>query len=152
MNLMNQMNLMNNNMINLNSNFNNINQQPTFINNNIPIESSPFGIPQNQFSPAFQPQKNTMEEKYYIVIFTFTDGSKVNCKVFADSSIKNMFQILKNKTSIELNDYNFVYNGQKLDINSQLKIEELFKDYNVPTILVITLKPSLRINFDSSLI
>ena len=63
-----------------------------------------------------------------------------------------MFQILKNKTSIELNDYNFVYNGQKLDINSQLKIEELFKDYNVPTILVITLKPSLRINFDSSLI
>jgi len=91
-----------------------------------------------------------MEEKYYIVIFTFTDGSKVNCKVFADSSIKNMFQILKNKASIELNDYNFVYNGQKLDINSQLKIEELFKDYNVPTILVITLKPSLRINFDSS--
>ena len=53
-----------------------------------------------------------------------------------------MFQIFKNKTSIELNDYSFVYNGQKLDINSQLKIEELFKDYKVPTILVIRLKPS----------
>ena len=111
-NNLNQMNQMNNNMINLNSNFNNINQQPTFFNNNIPIESSPFGIPQNQFSSAFQPQNNTMEEKYYIVIFTFADGSKANCKVFADSSIENIFQIFKNKTSIELNDYNFVYNGQ----------------------------------------
>ena len=68
-NNLNQMNQMNNNMINLNSNFNNINQQPTFFNNNIPIESSPFGIPKNQFSPAFQPQKNTMEEKYCYIYF-----------------------------------------------------------------------------------
>jgi hypothetical protein len=143
-NNLNQMNQMNN----LNSNFNNFNQQPIFSNNNIPIE--PFGIPQNQFFPVFQPQQNTMEEKYYIVIFTFSDGTKVTCKVLADSSIENMFQIFKNKASIELKDYGFIYSGQKLDINSQLKIEELFEVDIAPKILVLTLHPSIKINFDSS--
>jgi hypothetical protein len=148
MNPINNLNQMNNNMNNLNSNFNNFNQQPIFSNNNIPKE--PFGIPQNQFFPAFQPQQNTMEEKYYLVIFNFSDGIRVTCKVLADNSIENMFQIFKNKASIELNDYCFIYRGQKLDINSQLKIEGLFKIDIVPKIEVITLNPSLKINFDSS--
>ena len=145
---MQQMNQMNN-MINLNNNFNNINQQPTFLNNNIPIESSSFGIPQNQFSPAFQPQENTVEPKYYYVRFMAANGSEINCKVLADSSIENMFQIFKNKASIELKDYSFIYNAQKLDINSQLKIKELFIE-NHPTIIVIMVRPSLRIIFESS--
>ena len=83
-----------------------------------------------------------MEEKYYLVIFNFSDGIRVTCKVLADNSIENMFQIFKNKASIELNDYCFIYRGQKLDINSQLKIEGLFKIDIVPKIEVITLNPS----------
>ena len=70
----------------LNSNFNNNNQQPIFSNNNIPIE----GIPQSVFSPAFQAQQNTTEPKYYNVLFENANGSKIVCQVPSDSSIENL--------------------------------------------------------------
>ena len=94
-----------------------------------------------------------MGEKYYTVIFTFSDGSKNICKVLANSSIENMFQILKNDgrlASIELNDFKFLYRAENIDINSQLKVEELFKDDMFPSISALALRTSLRINFNSS--
>ena len=48
-----------------------------------------------------------------------------------------MIQIYKNKTSIDLNHCVFMYNSKKIDINSQLKINEFFDRWGSPTILVI---------------
>ena len=48
-----------------------------------------------------------------------------------------MIQIYKNKTSIDLNHYVFMFNGEKIDINSQIKINEFFNGWGCPTILAI---------------
>ena len=142
-----------NNMVNLNNNFNNISQQPIFFNNNMPMEFSPFGIPQNGFSPAFLPQQNIMMEENYYVTFTFyPNGRKILCKISADSSIENMIQIVKNKTSIELKYCTFLYKAAKIDIKSQLKIKELFhNNFNQNIIVCDPRSPYCSIiNFNSS--
>jgi len=113
----------------LNNNFNNNNQQPTFFNINIPIE-----IPQSVFPPAIQPQENTTELPIYNVRFYNSNGNKINCQVPSDSSIENMIQIYKNKTSIDLKDCIFMYNNKKIDINSQIKIKEFFPIFNNPIV------------------
>jgi len=124
------------NQFNQLNNFNNNNHQPTFSNNNIPIE----GIPQNEFSPAFQPQENTTELPIYNVRFYNANGSKIACQVPSDSSIENMIQIYKNKTSIDLKDCIFMYNNKKIDINSQIKIKEFFPYGNNAIVYVYGLK------------
>ena len=60
------------------------------------------------------------------VLFLNTNGTKINCQVPSHSSIENMIQIYKNKASIDPNDYIFIYNCQKIDINSQVKFKEFF--------------------------
>jgi hypothetical protein len=130
-----------NNIFNLNNNFNNINQQTIIFNNNMPME----------FSPAFLPEQNIMKEKdYYAVRFTTTKGRTFLCKILANSSIENMMQILKNKASIELKDYIFLYDVQKIDITSQIKIKELFHNNINPNIKIFEISPYLIINFNSS--
>ena len=63
-----------------------------------------------------------------------------------------MIQIFKSKFSIEPeddDDFFFLYNGKKLDINSQMKIEELFNNNFVPKIIFIFNSFS-KITFNSS--
>ena len=84
------------------------------------------------------------EENYYNITFTSTNRAKITCHILADSSIKNMIQILKNKTSIDLEDYSFLYNAEKIDINSQLKIKELLKENIHPNIIAIYFDRSLK--------
>ena len=138
-----------NNMVNLNNNFNNKSQQPIFFNNNMPMEISSFGIPQNGFPPAFLPQQNIiMEENYYVAFTSIPNGRKIICKISADCSIENMIQILKNKTPIELKYCIFLYDANKIDIKSQLKIKELFNNNFHPNITVYDQSsPSCLIKF-----
>ena len=144
---------MNFNNINNMFNFNNINQQPNFLNNNIPIQFSPFGMAQNGFLPVFLPQQNIMkEEDYYNVSFRLSNNSKkIFCRVLADSSIEDMIQIFKKRVSVEIKDFIFLFKAEKIDINSQLKIKELFHDNLNPNITVINpFNTYLIINFNSS--
>ena len=126
MNQMNPMNPMNNNIL----------------NNNIQNNFSCFGIPQNQ--------QNIMTE--YYVKFRNSNGSNIICKVPADNSVKDMIQIYQNKASIEPTNYAFIYNSQKIDINSQMKIKNLFNidDPNPLIYLFENSPPSTKITFDSS--
>ena len=136
-----------NNIMNLNNNINNINSQPIFCNNNIPIEFSPFGIPQNVFSPSIQPQQNNE----YNVSFSSLIGRKFSFLIPKESSIQNMFQIFSKKASIELNnDFTFIYNSKKIDINSQMKVKELFLDRLNPCIIFSEINPSVKLTFKTS--
>ena len=144
-----------NNMCNLNNNINNINQsQQILINNNLPMQYPPIGIPQNGFFPVFSPNQNFIkEENVYIVCFNFTSGKYITCYVSADKSIKEMIQILENKVLMNFrnsNDIYFIFNSQKIDINSEEKIKELFGVIHNPKIVVDEINPSIEITFNSS--
>ena len=141
----NQMNNINlNNMVNLNNNINNMNpQQQFFISNNIPIQSPPIGIPRNGFS----------QENDYTLIFYTPSGTKIICYVSADKSIKEMIQVFINKIEIEqedLKNIGFVFNSQKIDINSQEKIKDLFGSSHNPRILFVWPNPPSKITFNST--
>ena len=82
-------------------------------------------------------EHQTMGQPIFNVGFQKADGSRIYCQVPSDSSIENMIQIYKNKTSIDLNHYVFMFNGEKIDINSQIKINEFFNGWGCPTILAI---------------
>ena len=82
-------------------------------------------------------EDNTNEPQLRNVKFKKTDGSIINCAVPFDISIENLIQIYKNKTSIDLNHYAFIFNGEKIDINSQLKINEFFSKLISPIIIAI---------------
>ena len=137
-----------NNIINLNNNINNINPQQIFHYNNMPNDFSPFGIPQNVFAPSIQPQQNN----HYNVFFRTASGNNILCLISEDSSIQNMLQIFSNKVSIELNndDYDFLYNSHKIDINSQMKVKEFFKQNLNPSIVVVGIRPSVKLTFKTS--
>ena len=139
-----------NNIINLNNNINNINPQPIFCNNNKQMEFSPFGIPQNGFAPSIQPnQKN-----YYNVLFRLSNGTKISCLIPKESSIQNMFQIFSKRVSTKLNELNddfvIIYNAQKMDINSQMKVKELFLENFHPIININEINPSVKLTFKTS--
>ena len=140
-----QMNQMNNfNQMNQINNFNQMNQ----INNIMPMEFAPFGIPQNGFAPFIQPSENND----YKVLFKTTNGKIYVCFISKDSSIQNMFQIFGTKVSKEMDikDYAFLYNAKKLDINSQMKVTELFSTHLNPIIQAFEVNPSVKLTFKTS--
>lgn len=156
MNNFNQINPMNNNigmnfnnlnnMANLNNNFNNMNQQPFLFCNNIQMP-----IPQNEFPPIMIPQQNNMmNENFYNVKFIISSRNII-CPISADKSIQDMIQIFKDKTLItNLEDIAFLYDANKIDINSQKKIKELFNNNKIPVVIVLESRPSVKINFNTS--
>ena len=82
-------------------------------------------------------EDNTNEPQLRNVKFKKTDGSIINFVVPSDISIENLIRTYKNKTSIDLNHYIFLYNSQKIDINSQLKFNEFFDKLFSPTIIAL---------------
>ena len=131
-----------NNMFNINNNIIIINQQPNFFNNNIPLDFSPFGSPQNLM----------IQESFYDVQFSTAKGNKFNYKFLADNSIKDILQIFLKIKSIDPEDVCFLCNARKLDINSQKKIKDLASNNsNVIIITVIEINnPHIKINFNTS--